>query len=288
MAFPAMSGPGYESDPAETSFFSAVVNWIGAALSLTLVIGLVWWAYDIAMRDSRAVPVVRAMEGPARVAPEEPGGFTAPHKGYAVNAIAGEDTREPVADEVALAPAPAAIEESDAPARRPGAAPAEDAIRSSVDRALMDALGIEAAPEAPEEALPEAVLTDDGLRRPQPRPSAAEVSRTRTSEPLPLVAATESFTAGGAIAPRDIPPGTRLVQLGAFSSEAAARQEWTKLAGNFSEYFGDKQPVFEQTDAAGTSLWRLRAHGFEDRAEANRFCEVLLAGQVECIPVLTR
>lgn len=285
MAFPAMSGPGYESDPAETSFFSAIVNWLGAALSVTLVVGLVWWAYDIAMRDTRAVPVVRAMEGPARVAPEEPGGFTAPHKGYAVNAIAGEDNREPVADEVALAPAPAAIEESDAPARRPGEAPAEDVIRSSVDRALMDALGIEAAPAE----LPAGVMTDDGLRRPQPRPAAgAEVSRTRTSEPLPLVAATGAHGAQVPITPLEIPPGTRLVQLGAFPSEAAAQEEWTKLAGAFSEYFGDKQPVYEQTDAGGQSLWRLRAHGFEDRAEARRFCEVLLAGQVECIPVLTR
>ncbi|MEM8957615.1 MAG: SPOR domain-containing protein [Pseudomonadota bacterium] len=285
MAFPAMSGPGYESDRAETSLFSAIVNWIGAALSVTLVVGLVWWAYDIAVRDTRAVPVVRAMEGPARVAPEYPGGFTAPHKGYAVNAIAGEDSREPVAEEVALAPAPAAIAESDAPARRPGEAPAEEAIRSSVDRALMDALGLEASPEA----LPAAVMTDDGLRRPQPRPTAgAEVSRTRTSEPLPLVAATEAFGTRGPIAPLDIPPGTRLVQLGAFSSEAAAQQEWTNLASAFSEYFSDKRPVFEETDASGQSLWRLRAHGFTDRAEARRFCEVLLAGQVECIPVLTR
>ncbi|MCV6598466.1 MAG: hypothetical protein OIF40_15440, partial [Mangrovicoccus sp.] len=139
MAFPTAPGPGYGSDPAEASIISATLGWLGAGLSLTLVIGLVWWAYDIATRDTRTVPVIRAMEGPARLAPADPGGFRAAHTGYSVNEIAAETPRSPVADEVAIAPAPTAVEQNDSPVMRPGAAPDREVMRNSVDRALFDA-----------------------------------------------------------------------------------------------------------------------------------------------------
>ncbi|MEM1360120.1 MAG: SPOR domain-containing protein [Pseudomonadota bacterium] len=282
MAFPTASGPMYDNDTENSSILAALLGWLGAILSLTMVAGLAWWAYDIATRDSRAVPVIQAMEGPARIAPEEPGGFRAAHTGLAVNEIAGEGERAPVSDEIALAPAPTPVTESDVPMVRPGGAPKDAAIRNSVDRALMDALGVTGSAEEP------TVVPEPGtLRRPQPRPAQlAEVSRRAPADPLPL--ALVASQTGVPLEASEIAPGTRLVQLGAFQSALIAEQEWTRLSEKFSEYFGEKRPVYEKTEAAGTTLWRLRAYGFDDRADARRFCEVLLAGQAECIPVLTR
>ena len=56
------------------STLSTALNWVGAILSLGLIAGLGYWAYQLVVRDVTGVPVVRAMEGPMRIAPEDPGG----------------------------------------------------------------------------------------------------------------------------------------------------------------------------------------------------------------------
>jgi hypothetical protein len=86
------------------STLSTALNWAGAILSLGLIAGLGYWAYQLVVRDVTGVPVVRAMEGPMRIAPEDPGGSTAAYQGLAVNAIAAEGTAEAPAEMVVLAP----------------------------------------------------------------------------------------------------------------------------------------------------------------------------------------
>jgi hypothetical protein len=86
------------------STLSTALNWVGAILSLGLIAGLGYWAYQLVVRDVTGVPVVRAMEGPMRIAPEDPGGSTAAYQGLAVNAIAAEGTAEEPAEMVVLAP----------------------------------------------------------------------------------------------------------------------------------------------------------------------------------------
>ena len=46
----------------------------GAAVFLALVAGMGLWSYRLGTRDAAAVPIIRAMEGPARVEPADPGG----------------------------------------------------------------------------------------------------------------------------------------------------------------------------------------------------------------------
>ena len=58
-------------DAPVRSTFSTVLNWVGAALSLALIAGLGYWAYQLVVRDVTGVPVVRALEGPMRIAPTE-------------------------------------------------------------------------------------------------------------------------------------------------------------------------------------------------------------------------
>ncbi len=77
---------------------------MGALTALALVAGLGVWTWDLAVRDLSGVPVVRALEGPARVAPDEPGGEVAEHQGLAVNAIQAEGEDEPVPERLVLAP----------------------------------------------------------------------------------------------------------------------------------------------------------------------------------------
>ena len=91
-----------------------LINGAGALTSLALMAGIAVWGYKLAVRDVNGIPVIRALEGPARVAPENPGGELALHQGMAVNRIAAEGTAGEPADRLTLAPAPTGLAEDDA------------------------------------------------------------------------------------------------------------------------------------------------------------------------------
>ncbi len=95
------------------SGFGKWVNLSGAVMSLVLIGGLSVWGYQLLMRDVNGVPVVQAMEGAFRVAPEDPGGMQAPHQGLSVNEIAADSEASGPVEEVTLAPPPAELEEED-------------------------------------------------------------------------------------------------------------------------------------------------------------------------------
>jgi hypothetical protein len=87
----------------------------GAALFLVLVGAMAFWAYRLGTRDAAEVPVIRAMEGPARIQPEDPGGLQADHQGLEVNAVLAGDPAP--APEVAapMSPPPSVLAEEDGP-----------------------------------------------------------------------------------------------------------------------------------------------------------------------------
>ncbi len=88
-------------------------NYAGAAVSLGLMAGIGVWGYQLIMRDVTGIPVVRAMEGAMRVAPENPGGEVALHTGLAVNAVAAEGAAAAPEDRLVLAPATTDLAEED-------------------------------------------------------------------------------------------------------------------------------------------------------------------------------
>ncbi len=265
---------------------STLTGWLGALASAALVAGLAWWAWDLAHRDASGVPVVRALEGPARLAPEDPGGFRADHTGLSVNRIASDEPTAPLADRITLAPAADAVTEADSPAQADdaGAAPVTEGSGSVTDAALR--ASIQSALEEVQEAAP-AAQPGSGIPRPERRPiRPAEADLATRADP-----GTDIVLASAAIGRRDaadIPPGTRLVQLGAYEDEATALAEWSRLSATFANYLAGKDRVMERADVAGRVFYRLRIAGFEDLADARRFCSTLIAERADCIPVLTR
>lgn len=103
--------------PAATarSSFGGLANIAGALVSVGLMVGVGIWGYRLMVRDVSGVPVVRAIEGPMRVQPEDPGGQQAAHQGLSVNTIAAHGTAAAPADRLMLAPRPTALEDEDAP-----------------------------------------------------------------------------------------------------------------------------------------------------------------------------
>ncbi len=90
------------------------------------------------------------------------------------------------------------------------------------------------------------------------------------------------------ISTETIPAGTSLAQLGAFDSPEIAAQEWRRLNGRFTDFMAGKDRLIQQAERGGRTFYRLRARGFEDLADARRFCAALMAGNADCVPVVER
>lgn len=132
----------------------------GAATSVALVLGMGYWGYKLAVRDMTGIPVVRAIEGPMRIAPDDPGGQIADNQGLSVNSIAAEGGISPPADKLVLAPAPIGLKDDDLT----GTALAMAAPVSGRS-GNMPGLAVTPAPAAPApqaEAEAEAVTEEDG------------------------------------------------------------------------------------------------------------------------------
>ena len=299
--FDDLANPG---DHHRGAGFSAYINGLGAVLSLALVAGVVAWGYQLAVRDVAGVPVVRALDGPMRVRPDDPGGVAANHQGLAVNRVQAEGLAEKPADRLVLAPTPVALEAEDQPqpvlaaaavAVAQGLTPKDEIaaalsgltgnprIETAEDMAVAAALAqalIEDEPvaiEAVVDASSEVDLLDD---LPAPTSSVRPVLRPKT-----LAANSPS---GLDVDPASLTVGTRLVQLGAFDSRDEALAEWTRLIQGYEPFMADKRRIVQMTETSGRVFYRLRAHGFADLTDARRFCAAILASQASCIPVLIR
>jgi hypothetical protein len=160
----------------------------------------------------------------------------------------------------------------------------------------------------------EPVAATAGTPRPQPRPAGfgaapaaaaivtpavATATDMQVAEVVELSASAEAdvamsvtpvstASAGLDVDPASVPVGSRLVQLGAFPTEAEAIAEWDRIGGAFAEYMDGKRRLIQQAETGGTSFYRLRAVGFADLSDARRFCAVLVAGNASCIPVVAR
>jgi len=128
------------------------------------------------------------------------------------------------------------------------------------------------------------------LRQPAPEDHGSLRPRERPDDLRNVLQVAAAAPEGGArdVDPASIAVGTRLAQLGAFASEEIARDEWTRLGSRFEEYLAGKDRVIQKATSGGRTFYRLRAMGFDDLADARRFCSALVAEKAECIPVVTR
>ncbi|MBT8416977.1 MAG: SPOR domain-containing protein [Silicimonas sp.] len=298
----------------------AALNWAGAFLSVVLIAGLATWGWKLWVRDVSGVPVVRALEGPMRVTPAEPGGLASEYQGLSVNRIAEERIENDMADRVVLAPQPSVLNEDEdlamadlpavvepelQPAVEPDPLPIVESVTFSGDQDVVELVPAPAFPA--EEADPEPSGTDlavalalglaDEEADAEPAvliveasPGVPVVTPRPAIRPENLQAVSYRPDTSGASAdeidPSSIPSGTRLVQLGAFGSEDIARAEWDKATARFGNYMTGKERVVQEAQTGGRTFYRLRAMGFSNLADARRFCSVLVSDGANCIPVV--
>ncbi|MFD1796409.1 SPOR domain-containing protein [Paracoccus aurantiacus] len=152
----------YDEDQAEQDYvpeglgarLGRLTHYLGAVVSVILLIGLVVWGYKLVARDVSGVPVIRAVQGEARTAPDEPGGELTRNGGLTVNEVAAGVAMPPNA-EIAIAPAPTGLADDDV------------AMGELADPAAIGAVADEVAPVSPQNPVvamtdAEAALSVDG------------------------------------------------------------------------------------------------------------------------------
>ena len=275
----------HRAAPGRAGSFKKLTNFIGAGLSLALMIGIGVWGYKLMVRDVSGIPVVRAAEGPTRELPDDPGGARMADQGLAVNAVTAEGAAADPADRLILAPPPIelSLEEDAVPVAAPEAviepvssvsvenAAAAEAEQTDNAEALAERI---AAGVAPIDQVTEVAGGLGRSLRPHLRPATLRQA-SAVSQDTEIDAA-------------DIPAGTFMAQLGAYDSAGIARGEWDRLSGRFDSYLNGKTRVIEKATSSGRVFYRLRAMGFEGINDARRFCSALIAEGAECISVVSR
>ncbi|MEP5758124.1 MAG: SPOR domain-containing protein [Litoreibacter sp.] len=301
-----MAGVDFRSytshETQEQGVLGRIFNLVGALSSIGLVVGLGYWGYELTVRDVRDIPVIRALEGPARVQPDDPGGQLADHQGLSVNQVQGGESSDDLVNQVVLAPAPIDLDAQDLILSKPdeddtiGTAslsePTADVLPDHVSEALALAerlaegeqldgvgdLGAEIELASLAAIVPVSVPGVQASPRPASRPKFTQASFSSSAIDAAVAVAIE-------VDPENIKVGARLVQLGIYDTRDAAAEGWDEIAARFEEYIDGKSRVIEPSSSGGRAFFRLRAYGFENLAASRRFCTVLVASNTACIPV---
>ncbi|WP_341910548.1 SPOR domain-containing protein [Ferrovibrio terrae] len=258
----------------------------GIALGAVAAFGVgIWFAYDQGVKRgaSGAPPLIRADQGPTKVAPENPGGMQVPNQDKQIyERLPGNTTANTAGQTERLLP----------PQERPSATPTQPNVATSPAVSVptrpaqsvpnqsaavpnrTDAPSpapIPPAPAAPGQPQPVAPRTAAAPATPAPT-QTPPAATARAAAPAPTVTAT--------------PGGSARIQLASLKDQAAATATWNQLQKKFPEVLGGLQPTYERVEIAdkGTFI-RLQAGPLKDRAEAQSACNALAAKNQGCIVV---
>ena len=270
-----------------------------ALLVLAMFAGVVWLAYSQGVARGRTeTPVLTAQNGPARVAPQNPGGVEQPYKGFKIY-----EQPAPPDDEVGNATTPSTA--APAPAKP---APSPVAVAPALPKPVAAAVppppvaAIKAAPPpAPKIAVaapaPQAVKPAPVKAAPVPaRPAPVTVTKA-TVPPPPAAASTAAATgvprslaltpakpATVTAAPAPVAAsGDYVLQIGAYKSQADADAAWNAYKAKHAALLSGASDNVQTADLGDKGTWyRLRIVGFPSKDVASAMCDRLKADGASC------
>lgn len=270
-----------------------------ALLVLAMFAGFVWLAYSEGVARGRGeTPVITADAGPARVAPDNPGGAAEPYKGFKIY-----EQPAPPDDDAAPATTPAPAAASPPPATKPTltetpAPPAKTAAASAapVPATPAPAMPVPAAPAKVAAAAP-APKPAPALKSSQLPPQPAAPIGPATAPPRALN--TASAPAAAPPAPKPVTPApapasapaaaapvsgdASVLQIGAYKSQADADRAWATYKTKHASLLAGYAPDVKQVDLGEKGTWfRLRIAGFPSKDVASGLCDRLKADGGSC------
>lgn len=277
---------------------SSTVSWLVMGAAALGFLGLGWYAFSSSGSgdDASEVVTLDAYEDPYKQEPTEKGGMEFPHQDKTIYDALDGNTRDegaeklfpepeepviPEVEETAKAAEDATTQEGDAEsyvAQVPATEKAEKVADAKEDAAKK----VEAAAEKPApvnaEKAPEPIKVEvpKPIVAPTPKPvEAAPVIKTPTPPKAPV-----QQVAPKPAAQAPATGGSYAVQLGAFKSDAEAKQQWSKISAKHGSILGGTKSVVVRADLPNGTFYRLRAVGFASEAAAKSACASLSgAGQ---------
>ncbi len=266
---------------------SRLVNLAGAACSVALIVGLAVWGYKLAVRDVNGIPVFRALAGPLRVAPDNPGGDVMAHQGLSVNAIASAGVAMPLPDSLTLAPKGAELAAEDVA----GLVTATDAeMVVTNDQLAAVAVADDPIAASSDIAASDIAATDLGADSAEPEVVMAEEAPAQTqAEAVELALAAALADGGDGLAPQTDDAGSETTPILVASVRPRLRPVASDAVAPSDAAVNDVQEVAAvapleidpTTIAAGTRLVQLGAFDDEPGARAEwsrlsgRFAELI-------------
>ena len=292
---------------AENANPAAYLKIFGAVISLMVFLGIVGWGAKMILRDSAGAPVVRALNGPMRISPEDPGGVMASHQGLTVNEVASSQKKLPLEDRLRLAPRPISLQAEDQPITLLLASEALLKDASSLAPHLQ--VTVDSAAELPTKSIngksirkmllihdpasskldPEILKIKEDLSTGSSAVTLSNGSgptqslRPRTRSSVSIVS---SVSKSIAVLPQLIYQGEPMAQLGAFGSQSFATQAWLNLSQRHGDYLTGKKHIILKAEVGGGTIYRLRVYGFSDLAAVRRLCKALNGRNAECYSVM--
>jgi cell division protein FtsN len=264
---------------------SRAMSWLVLGVALSGFVALAWYAYNSgseSIKDGQMV-VIKADEAPIKEKPEVAGGEAFPHQDKTIyDTISPYRAKEEAKVEKLLPeaeePVAAAIEEKETETKtwvndklRP-TSDAEEAIRAQLEKAEVKKEEIK---EVAKVVAKEEAISPPVVKTPKPeeisKPAAVKVEVAKpapVAAPAPVKAAPASSGSGFKI------------QLGAYSSEAEAKQNWARISSKYASQLGGHSHIIAQAVVNGRTVYRLRVAGYATADVAKQACAKLsTAGQ---------
>lgn len=282
-----------EPDQAPTSPKKIITAAIALGAVAAFGIGI-WFAYDQGVKRgaSGAPPLIRADQGPTKVAPENPGGMQVPNQDKQIYERLGGNQQAATPGTEKLLPPP----------ERPSAAPTQPGTQPNAQTSAVTVPNRPAPATVPGQS-PAASAGQTGLPNRTDAPSPSAVTTPAPSQPVapkaeekPAATPATRAPAQTATAPATppsaapsvtaTPGGSAKVQLASLKDQAAATATWNQLQKKFPDVLGGLQPSYEKVEIAGKGTFvRLQAGPLKDRATAQNVCQQLAAKNQGCIVV---
>ena len=266
---PADDVQTYDATDSETQSRGPLLI-IGLIVLIVAFAGVLFFAYQQGQQEVGEPPILKAEDGPTKVAPAEPGGKEFPHQDKQIyNEVEGAQDSEPPVEQL-LPPA-------EEPMTLPSAAEEEQAA---------DTPPVTAAPSTPVEVLPPAIEAPKMAEAPAEKsetlmaPPAADGQAASRAEPK--VVAPE--TAPAQASPAPAATGDYVVQIAAFREQQLAEAEFRLLKKKFPDLIVQGTPDIQKADLGDKGIYyRLRVGPYASKAEADAACAALKARGQECL-----
>ncbi|MFZ4380457.1 MAG: SPOR domain-containing protein [Sandarakinorhabdus sp.] len=232
-----------------------------AAVGLLMLLGRKDAGSSQGYMEAAQAPLIEADAGPYKVAPENREGLELEGNGEVIHEAArGED----VQSQIDLNAVP------EEPIGRPRDLLPPDGAPIAPPPPVGQPVPVQVMPAqrpAQKPDTPPAAATKPAVSAPAAQPVTKPAAAPAKPLPKPLAAIAAELKKPAA--------GMTLVQIGAFSSEAKANEEWARVAGK-GKLTGKR--IEKLTNSAGRTLWRVRGQ----TSDANAACQAILAAKGAC------